>query len=383
MSKIGLLTLDSRSYNYGGLLQEYALQKTVENLGYQCEIIDYDMSSEPGMFSYKRSLLYLTPEKIFSKLKDKKKQDIDISKVIIPRRERFDEFRGGYIKLSSRCGYTDLIEMQKKYQSIVCGSDQIWSPSLTRPSFFLDFVEDTKRKIIYAASISRDQLSKREAKVYKRYLSCFDSVSVREEKAKEIIRGLNPALDVNVVLDPTLLLEHKDWEKIAGEHALVDGSYLFCYFLNLDQDKREAAIKFAKKKGLRVVSLQCLPERYNSFDEGFSEDLFPTGPVEFLNLIMHSEFVLTDSFHAVVFSIIFNKNFRVFERSRGKHNMNSRLATLLSYVEHREFLISPEDMESCDTRKQSSFNYEIIKEKKDMSIDYLLSRMGGVNSIFT
>ncbi len=332
MSKIGLLTLDSRSYNYGGLLQEYALQKTVENLGYQCEIIDYDISSELGMFSYKRSLLYLTPEKVFSKLKDKKKEDKGISKVIIPRHERFDEFRDDNIKLSSRCRYSDLIEIQKKYQSIVCGSDQIWSPSLTRPSFFLDFVETTKKKIIYAASISRDQLSKKEAKVYKRYLSCFDSVSVREEKAREIILGLNPTMDVNVVLDPTFLLERKNWEKIAGKQALVDGAYLFCYFLNLDEQKKEAAIKFAKKKGLRIVSLPCLPERYNSLDEGFSEDLFPTGPVEFLNLILHAEFVLTDSFHAAVFSIIFNKNFRVFERSMGKHNMNSRLETLLNYV---------------------------------------------------
>lgn len=377
MRKIGLLTLDSRSYNYGGLLQEYALQKTVVRLGYQCEIIDYDMSSELGMFSYKRSLLYLTPEKIFSKLKVKTKENKDISKVIIPRHERFDEFRSEYIKLSSRCRYSDLIEMQNKYHSIVCGSDQIWSPSLTRPSFFLDFVDATKKKIIYAASISRDQLSKKEAKVYKRYLSSFESVSVREEKAKEIIHGLIPSMDVNVVLDPTFLLDHKDWEKIAGKQALVDEAYLFCYFLNIDEQKREAAIKFAKKNGLRIVSLPCLPERYNSLDEGFSEDLFPTKPAEFLNLILHAEFVLTDSFHPSVFSIVFNKNFRVFERSRGKQNMNSRLETLLSYVKHREFLVSPERIESCNTRKQFSFNYEIIKEKKDMSIDYLLSKIGG------
>lgn len=383
--RIGLLTLDSKSYNYGGLLQEYALLTVVEKMGYECEVIDYEMDSEPGMFSYKRSLRYLTLDKVLNKINGKwthgqlsdRGNSAEVRNVILNRHARFDEFRKSYMKFSPLCRNEDLQCIQKNYEAVVCGSDQIWNPSMTRPSFFLDFVDSARKKVIYAASISRDSLSAVETRVYKRYISGLDSVSVREEKAKEILHELSPDLDVTVVLDPTLLLDKESWECIAGSRSLVNEPYVFCYFLGVDEKKRAAAINFANKRGIRIVSLPCLLERYNILDEGFSENLFPTGPAEFLSLILHAEYVLTDSFHASVFSIIFGKPFRVFERISGKHSMNSRLETLLGYIGHKEFLTTPESVKTHGIGDSASFDYGMIKEKKDMSMNYLLNRLNG------
>lgn len=377
---IGLLTLDSRSYNYGGLLQEYALQQTIIALGYECEVLDYDHNSEYGMFSYRRSLRYLTPTKIVNRLNKKKKQNCtkteEIAAIINSRHKRFDDFRKEYMSFSARLN--DLSSLH--YDGYVCGSDQIWNPEQSRPSFFLDFVGDMNRKTIYAASISRNKLTKEEKRVYKDYLSRLKNVSVRETRAKELIKeivggsSLN-GKEVEVVLDPTLLIDKTHWIKIAESEPLIKDKYIFCYFLGIDDAKIKAAKNFAKE--MKIISLPYLLGVYNSLDDGFSKDPFPVGPKEFLNLILHAEYILTDSFHASIFSIIFNKKFRVFGRNSCENNMNSRLETLLGYIDHGEYLIDTDKLESSGIEKTDHYDFSKIERSKKMSIMWLRDSIRG------
>lgn len=390
-------------------MQGYALLNAIRNVGYVCEIIDYDMQSEPRTFSGKRNIKYLTPEAIIIRIKKrlelhKHKNKLCVEEIIENRKKAFDEFRRIHMNFSICCDRSGLFQLQDNYDAIVCGSDQIWNPGMNLPSFFLDFVDDKREKVIYAASIGRNMLSKEEKKVYGKYLTGLKHISVREEKAKELIEDIltetssavedgrfgkagNTSIDdsvghsrqteVAVLLDPTLLINAASWKGIARENTLVKEKYMFCYFLGLTEEKRNSAISFAKKHGLKIISIPYLLEKYNALDDGFSEERFPVGPAEFLNLILHAEFVLTDSFHASVFSILFNKRFRVFGRSSGKDNMNSRIDTLLGYIGKNEYLIEPGQLDDSYIEEDIDYDFSIINEKRELSIKWLSDHIKG------
>ena len=373
MKKIGLLSLDSHSFNYGGALQQYALFKVINDFGFQCEIINYQKNTEIPLFSYKRNLKYLTFDKIKEKIRNSKSFYIDdsVENIIKERHLLFESFRDEHISLTEQLNRNDLFLIQKKYNAIVCGSDQIWNPSLVIPSFFLDFVDEDNRKIIYAASIGRNALSKLESQEYKKYLSNIDHISVREKKAKEILNYIIPSKDIEVVLDPTLLIDKDSWTHIAGHNQLHERNYVFCYFLEISDYKKQAAIDMARKYNLDIVSIPFLQDRYNNNDVNFSNYTIPTGPSQFLNLILHADCVLTDSFHASVFSILFNRPFRVFSRGFGNKNMNSRIETLLSYIGKEYYLIEPSDIMKFDFHKIEQYDLNLIQIKKKQSLEWL------------
>lgn len=377
MKKVALLTLDSHSYNYGGALQQYALFSTINSLGFDCEIIDYDLNSEVAMFSYKRNFRYLT----FGKLKKKasnsfksllsRNQNEDIKKIIKLRHDSFEIFRTRYIFLSRKYSKNGLMANQKQYRAFVCGSDQIWNPELCYPSFFLDFVNNDIRKIIYAASLGKAELRNIEKNTYKEYLTKLNYISVREDQAKSIINHIVSNKDVKVVLDPTLLIDSEEWKKIAGNDALIKERYVFCYYLELNQEKRAASIEFSKSHGVKLVSIPFLHEKYNKFDDGFSKYTDPIGPIEFLNLILYADYILTDSYHASVFSILFNKPFRVFGRGNGKNNMNSRIETLLGYIKHSEYLLMPNGLIDSNIDQEEQYDFSLLNQYKKQSKRWL------------
>lgn len=377
MNEVGLLTLDSHTYNYGGALQQYALFSTICKLGFNCEVIDYKLKSEDTMFSYKRSLKYITLDKIVKKIRKRYegKNDEKIVRQIQARQRMFELFRKENVILSAECDRAELYEIHKKYNTLVCGSDQIWNPAMTRPSFFLDFVDDKRKKVIYAASIGRDNLSKVESKVYRRYLNEIGHISVREERAKNILDKIGVSEDIAIVLDPTLLVDRNIWEKIAGETPLYRGQYVFCYYLDINENKRSAALSFADKYHLDIVSIPYLQEKYNALDMCFSNFTEPVGPSQFLNLILNAAYVLTDSFHASVFSILFNKQFRVFGRGRGKDSMDSRIETLLGYIEHKEYLLEPAELLNCNIQENEMYNLCLLNKKKTQSLNWLLNSL--------
>lgn len=371
--KIGLLTLDSHNYNFGGLLQGYALQHMIGTLNYTCEIIDYD-NAELSTFSPKRSMRYLTLKKCFDKLHGlctKEETNSHIINMVTKRKKRFDAFRQTQMQFSRPCTRKELSEIALQYDVIVCGSDQIWNPSFNRPSFFLDFVPDSIGKVIYAASIGRDELTGYEKKAYEKYLKPLQWISVRESGAKALLEPITADRSIKLVLDPTLLLEPVHWRKLAGEGRLVREKYVFCYFLGMDEEKKGAAMEFASDHGLKVISIPYLHGRYESLDDGFSEEEFDIGPVEFLNLIQNADFVLTDSFHASLFSILFQKNFRVFGRKWGGGDMNTRIHTLLGYIGRSDYLISPSQLKESKKKEEQGWNFDGIDRKRDESIEWL------------
>ena len=264
---------------------------------------------------------------------------------LLNRREiNFKRFNESYTKTINPIVARKNKDVVKQFEQMeinffVVGSDQVWNPYFGGYSYeFLTFAPKEKR-FSFAASIGTDQIPENQKPYFKKYLSEMNYISVRENKAAEIVKDLT-GRDVDVVLDPTLLLPKEQWIEIVSKPNIeIDENYICTYFLG---EIPEAVYSFAKKKNLKIYKLNSIEQK----------ELYDINPAEFLYMIKNADYVLTDSFHAVVFSIIFNKDFYVFERKQaGVANMFSRIETITQRF----------DLQS---RIQSR---EVIKEEKTIT----------------
>ena len=332
------------------------------------EIIDYDVKSELNTFSLKRDIRNFSLGKILRRLNCREKNVYkDISKIVAAREQAFDCFRNSNMVLSDkRYKYPDLYDVD--YDIIVCGSDQIWNPDYNIPSFFLNFTNSAK-KVVYAASIGKSTLTNRQKVIYGKLMSGLDFISVREESAKQLL-GTYIQKEIEVVLDPTLLLSPFEWRKLTIKPQKSE-EYIFCYFLELNKDKVAVINKLAKLHNKKIVFIPCLHNEYNSLENNIEGmPLVGIGPSEFLGLIDNSNVIITDSFHASVFSILFNKPFWVLGRKSGNYNMNTRIEMLLKIFHIEERLVDTEKILNCSI-DQSNYNYNNIEEMKKLSLDFL------------
>lgn len=370
---VGLLTLDSRIYNYGGFLQEMALQDAINSLGYECEIIDYEVSQEFNTFSLKRGIKNFSFDKIKKKLTKEKTILLSdsVSDLITKRKRAFDKYRAHNLVLSKKMSYSDLHSIDLNYEQLVCGSDQIWNPDYNIPAFFLNFGRKDCRKIIYAASIGKGQLSCLEKKTYSKLLEFPDYISVREDSAQKLISSITEK-NVELVLDPTLLHQQEYWVKKADDSSLNHKNYIFCYFLNLTDEKVKSANEFARRNNCEIIAIPYLHNEMEEYSEKLEGKLLSeVNPADFLNLIRNAEAVITDSFHATVFSIIFQKDFWCFGRNAGTYNMNTRLHTLLGYVEMQDRLIEPDDLKNKMHCTHVDIDLHNLKIEQKESIAFL------------
>ena len=206
------------------------------------------------------------------------------------------------------------------------GSDQIWNPMICarQPAFFLNFASSGKKCISYAASIARNDLSFVQIETFAKLLARFDYISLRENNYNKIEI---PPKKIECCVDPTLLLSQEEWNTLASSPRFSE-PYIFCYIFGDDKKIRKFAMKLGKLKRLKLVTVPYLSGFFN-FADAFMDatKLFHVSPSDFLSLIKNADYIITDSFHATVFSIIFHKQFYVFER-KGSSNMGSRIATL-------------------------------------------------------
>ena len=220
------------------------------------------------------------------------------------------------------------------FDYVVCGSDQVWNLKLgdiiSNPDlYFLSFIE-RKRRVSYAASIGTDFVPPEHRDYFVSKIKGIPSISVRENSARDIIKELT-SRDVDVVIDPTLLLSQKQWSDLAQKPKnFTDKKYLATYFLGDTDDKTNDYIrKIAEKHNLQIVPL--LPD-YTDLDGDIST--YTYSPSEFLYVLQNAEFVASDSFHGSVFSMIFEKPFRWFARKsktvKSEEKMSDRTNTLFS-----------------------------------------------------
>lgn len=319
-------TLTWFSGNYGSTMQAFALQKTVMELGYGNRIINYVPNKREKLaFFCKSSARFVT---LKAKIENKKIESKFLNRDEIDFKNRkFEEFYENSFFLTEMIPVQNQMKsLNNKYRIFLCGSDQIWNPNYFKKCNFLDFVSESNRKIAYAPSIGTTQLTENEKRKMKSYLDRFDKISVREESSKRLIESVVDK-PVQVVCDPVFLLSREKWiEKMQLKEP--EEKYILCYFLGDNPEYQKMTEKLQESLKIKV---KIIPTNTFGYALGF-ETQKTVGPKDWLSLLYGAEFVLTDSFHATAFSIIFNKSFYVLKRfsDTSPKSQNSRIYHLLN-----------------------------------------------------
>ena len=340
MKKIAIVT-PFRVPNYGTKLQAYAISEYLKYVSHgEVDIINFSPSDDHRGFVIARKALSIKRniarvKRIITKKKlvkfvDKQKQNKRIKAI-----NSFDTFLPLSKKISS---WSELKASIKKYDCVVCGSDQIWLPDNLKDHYYtLEFCEDKIKKGSYAASLGVNMLSKRQQLAYKKFLKRLDFISVRENVGRDLLCSFYKEKEITWVCDPTFLLTKQQWEQLEKRPACLNSlckGYVFCYFLGTNESYRELVYDYAQKNNLIIISVANFKDYCEADTKLTDIQLYDLTVNEFIYLINNAEMVCTDSMHATIFSIIFETDFAVFERFKNSdHNSrNSRIYSLLDVM---------------------------------------------------
>lgn len=343
MKRVALLTFHD-SDNFGSVLQAYATCRMLSQSGFECEILDLRKPEVEQIY------------RIFQPMNSKNRIANNVYNLmhyrqLCSRKKKFENFRQEKMKLSNRqfSKGEDIIAASLDYDAYVVGSDQVWNMDIIDfdIAYMLPF-SDQSIRVAYAASFGPGKKDIARVKEYKKYLEKFNLVTVREKVAVETLSGVLE-FEPEVVLDPVFFLNKGKWNELAC-NRIINEEYMFCYFAGGVTPEFEAFTKdYARKKGLKRVLL--IPEWKNIFRRG--KRCYDTSPEGFLSLIKHASIVCTNSFHAVAFSVIFNKPFIAGTNYPGS---DSRISTLLEAA-------NISDCEFSGTNKEYTVpKYDLVNE---------------------
>lgn len=346
MKKIASITFHWAA-NYGAVLQAFALQKFLKNKGFETEIIDYipfrTWAISCLMSLKRRDFSFFKKSCNFRKFK---KQNLFISK-----KKYFNN--------------KSLFSCANNYSAVICGSDQIWNKAFTtraegKPtlSYFLNFAGKNTKRISYAASFGSAQLDLKVTNLFKCELEKFSAISVRENTAKQILSNIG--IDSKIVVDPTLLLEEKDYSFLLKDKNYGTEFDVLTYIIHSNQTKANEINNYVAEKynGSNYIIKDC--------------DIY-----EWLARIKNSKIVVTNSFHGTVFSLIFHKPFiTVAVPGSG---MNDRLTTLLNSVGLSERFLEDFNKETIDELIEKDINWQEVDKKinnlRGLSAEFLLEAL--------
>lgn len=356
-------------YNHGASLQAYGLMKYLTNEGHDVEIIDY----KPDYMSnhYKLSLVAnpawgtnIVKKAIYLTLK------LPGRMISLKRKKNFDVFTKKYLPLteSRYQSNEELKQYLPEADAYFCGSDQIWN-SLHQngrdKAFYLDFVTQDKIKASYAASFATDDISDTYKPMVREKLNELDGVAIREKSGVQIAKKLGIEHAINVV-DPVFLLDKHEWNRLATKQ--FKEKYILVYDFDKSSVIEKIATEMARKTGYKIYTINADKAKYA--DKCFNYD----GPEIFVSLVRDAQYVIANSFHGVVFSIIYETNFIVVNRTE---NINTRMRDLLDDLglEHR--LVNKE-IKVTDLLQDINFEKckQILHQKISFSKGYIQGVLG-------
>lgn len=368
--------------NYGSILQSYALYVKLKQLGFETDVIDYKDIPNTFEAQFKQTLFLRIPmlfkyselKKKFLSIKTRKNKKYN--EILHQRYHAMDVFVNENFSFTKHCDtINDVQKVIKDYNCVFIGSDQLWGVAeILRGYHTLNFVPDNQPKISYATSFGVSRLPYFVKNKTRNFLKRIEFLSIREKSGAEIIKTL-AARNAKVVVDPTLLLSSSDWSLVVGNERRISEKYIFCFFLGNNPDQRDFAKRFGKKVNLPIVSMQHVDEFIPS-DTNFADiNINDASPNDFINLIKNAEYIICDSFHASVFSIIFKKNFYTLDRykSSSANSRNTRITSLFSIldIENRHIDIHSD----IDKLIRITTDYNHVHEKwydwKRESLNYL------------
>ena len=370
--KIGIVTSNASFLdNYGAVLQAYALSRQLTNWGHDTEIINYRYSTGQQIVEADSKV----DRSVYARIQYVISGNVSLYQKVLYRasrkkREKQTEMFRNFVRdrlpinLEKSVTYNDLCRDRLNYDCLICGSDQVWNPLIhanrNDPGFFLRFGDEDCKRIAYAPSFGVSVLPN-EAKTDLRTLTdSFNALSVREKSGSEIMREVC-GREVPVVLDPTMMADTSIWDTIDKMPPDIPKDYLLVYRFGKMEYMEKQIQHIARELNLPVLEI---PVSIESYGKG-TKLLFGVGPEEFINLIRNARVVLTDSFHATVFSVLNHTQFYTFLRQgrNEKNNMNSRMENLLEMLNLQERLIYP-DSEIVSLSKVKYENADVLLEQR-------------------
>lgn len=348
--KIGIVTIVSQ--NYGNRLQNYALQTYLKKINREIEVVTFKRN-------YSRNVILGKCKQLLNSILHKKT-------VYEKKKEQcFAEF-DKRILFAPEIIYRAKTNknLADKYDYFIAGSDQVWNPEypITSAADFMCFAEESKR-LSYSASIGVSTFDNCAKIQFENWINGVKEVSVREDAGKAAIKELT-GRDVEVHVDPTLLLSKKEWEEVEQKPDWYNNEkYILAYFLGpVPEDAEQMMHDIIKENGLKVIYMDLESQGV----------MYAHGPSEFIWLIHHAEKVYTDSFHGTVFSLIFDKVFVVFERTGNENSTGSRIECLL-----KKFDITTEVKNVVSVNNVDREKFKVTLEKERIkSREYLKRCLG-------
>lgn len=372
--KIGIITIQGD--NYGATLQAVALNHFLNSNGFNAENLDYnDVNRVKNSLSFKQRIINDLWTKVAVKLIIGNK-----------KKAKFEEFRKANLNFSQGKWHSKeaLAAACPEYDIYMTGSDQIWNPDVMRDdyNYLLAFAPDNAKKIAYASSFGKSKLPDNKKDTYKKYLSRFNHIAVREKSGKAIVNDLL-GYEPEQVVDPTLLLNAEDWAKIT-EYKQSEEKYILCYYMPGDNTVCGAIKKISealsKQTGYKIINLG-LKEYYK-----FSPKMdcrVDAGPADFVNLFLGAEYVVTNSFHGTAFSTNFGKKVYVpinkdLDSTKARH---IRMVDYLKAIGMENSIIPVGADGVIPDASSIEFDYDKVSENiqnmRNASIEYLFNSIKG------
>ncbi len=346
--RVNIITKHS-AYNFGAMLQAYALSEKVSELGADCSIIDLRQKKPAPVSSW------LSPSGAIKNLAFYLHK-----KEILDGYQKFETFIKNYTKTEKYDSSWDLRKEIPDADVYISGSDQVWNPLDINDAFYLRFVPKDKIRASYAASMGISYIPEGAKNIIKEYINDFDYISVRENTGKEMLSEITDK-DINVNVDPVFLLDEDRWKSV-GKKPDLNKPYILCYVLYRPVWLNGWLKKLHKKTGKQIVVVTT--DAYRNIYH--NKIIRNAGPFEFLGLLQNADFVVSTSFHGVALSIA---NKRPFYAAINE-NAPSRISDLLSLMKLEDRIISEKtDTVLCDLDYEEA--NKIIEAEREKSVNYL------------
>jgi hypothetical protein len=342
--KVGIFTFH-RAHNYGAMLQAYALQTACEKIGTKAYIVDYAPKYIDNQYKY------------FKLKKALKANALSFYNLFgnIKKQKGFENFKTNQFNIID-------FKTKEKFDTLLYGSDQIWNPNINNgfdKNYFGYNGINTKRQVAYAASIGKSEFSDEEIKQFSNLAKNMDMISVREETAKNVLQPYYEK-NIDVVLDPTLLISSYEWDKIA-EKPKFKMPYILVYQVNIFPQTMQVAEELSKRTNIPIVEI-CYNKTKLKYNHKVLSDVSPR---EFVGLFKNAEYVVTSSFHGTAFSINYHRNFYTISHKVYGSRMNDLLFKL--GISDRIVEALPNDIEKIDYTDVD----KRLQKEKEHSLEFL------------
>lgn len=364
--KVGIITFHFVN-NFGGALQAYSLKTACESLGVEAHLIDYRQWFICFTDGVRMFPICKNPKVFASGLRTFYKR--------VGRRRKFKSFSHKYLSLSKKYSCSKAIEMNPPgYDVYICGSDQIWNPIITcgiSRAYFLTFEKNVKKKIAYAPSFGSSEIPTRVSRSIGQYVKQLGAVSVREREGADIVERLTGIRPVQLI-DPSFLIPTEKWNELAdkSQYEPPYDKYILVYIMQADNTVYEYARRIKEKYNIPVIEIG----RYGYKAPFVDKCVVDLGPIEFINLFKKATHVCTNSYHGIIFSIIFEKKLCIIPCKRFKSRINNLLdLTGIKLPEKEEY--------ELDVLYDIETVRRVILEQREKAYIYLKHNLGLESSL--